>query len=401
MTRTAPDPTEPPSLDPAAYRWIDDPATLEALVDELAGEPEIALDTEFHREKTFYAEVSVVQLGWLSGIALIDALAVDIAPLARLLGPATTVVMHAGTQDLEVLLRACGTVPADLFDTQLAAGFCGYGTPSLTSLVAGELGSALPKGDRLTDWLRRPLGDDAKVYAAGDVAHLLPLAHRLRARLVAQGRLDWVLDECAELRRRSVVARDPREAWWKVKEARSLRGPAVGVAQAVGAWREQRAAEVDQPVRFVLPDLALVGIAQKPPTDAEALRRVRGLDGRHLRDGASARLLAAIRAGLELTRDDLRLPSSSEVERDLRPAVTLVSAWVSQLGKQLGIDTQLLATRVDLEALIRSDADARLAHGWRADVIGQRIRQLVSGEAALAFDGKGGLVLERRSGEPA
>ncbi len=401
MTRTAPDPIEPPSLDPAAYRWIDDPATLEALVDELAGEPEIALDTEFHREKTFYAEVSVVQLGWSSGIALIDALAVDIAPLARLLGAATTVVMHAGTQDLEVLLRACGTVPADLFDTQLAAGFCGYGTPSLTSLVAGELGSALPKGDRLTDWLRRPLGDDAKVYAAGDVAHLLPLAHRLRARLVAQGRLDWVLDECAELRRRSVVARDPREAWWKVKEARSLRGPAVGVAQAVGAWREQRAAEVDQPVRFVLPDLALVGIAQKPPTDAEALRRVRGLDGRHLRDGASAQLLAAIRAGLELTRDDLRLPSSSEVERDLRPAVTLVSAWVSQLGKQLGIDTQLLATRVDLEALIRSDADARLAHGWRADVIGQRIRQLVSGEAALAFDGKGGLVLERRSGEPA
>src|SRR5690606_10380434 len=126
---------------------------------------------------------------------------------------------------------------------------------------------------RLTDWLRRPLGADARTYAAADVAHLLPLADRLRARLTDLGRLEWALDENEELRQRGLRTKDPDEAWWRIKEARSLRGRSIGVAQAVAAWRERRAAQVDQPVRYVLPDLALVGIAQKPPADLKALRR--------------------------------------------------------------------------------------------------------------------------------
>lgn len=386
------------SLDPADHRWIDTDVGLRALIDEVAGEAELALDTEFHRERTFWPDVAVLQLGWPGGIALVDTLAVDPQPIADLLGPGRTITMHAATQDLEVLQHLCGTAPAILFDTQLAAGFIGYGTPSLASLVQGELGVALPKGDRLTDWLRRPLGADARTYAAGDVAHLLGLADRIRARLTERGRLDWALDECETLRARALVTRDPNEAWWKVKEARSLRGKAVGVAQAVGAWREQRAARVNQPIRFVLPDLAMVGIAQKPPTDLGALKRVRGLDDRHLRNGAAEELLAAVQAGAELPKEAHRLPPSGDVERELRPAVTLVSAWISQLARDLGIDTSILATRGDLEALLRGEPEARLATGWRAEAVGDAVRSLVSGGAALAFDGKGGLVLEERSG---
>lgn len=385
------------SRDPGDHRWIDDPTALAALIDELAGERELALDTEFHRERSYWPEVSVVQLGWPGGIALVDALAVDIAPLAGLLGSERLIVMHAAQQDLEVLLRACGAVPERLFDTQLAAGFCGYGTPSLASLLQGELGVGLPKGDRLTDWLRRPLGADARTYAASDVAHLLPLADCLRARLAGTGRVEWAADECEQLRQRGLVPKDPDEAWWRIKEARSLRGPAIGVAQAVGAWRERRAAEVDQPIRFVLPDLAMVGIAQKPPRDAEGLRRVRGLDERHLRGAAAAQLLQAVRDGLEMPKAQYRVPPAGDVDRDLRPAVTLVSAWISQLARDLGIDTSIIATRGDLEAFLRGDEDARLAHGWRAEAVGEAIGALVGGEAALAFEGAGRLVLERRS----
>lgn len=391
-------PVPPGSLDPDDHRWIVTEDALSALVAELADEPEIALDTEFHRERTYWPQVSVVQLGWPGGIALIDALAVDPAPLAGLLGGGRTITMHAGSQDLEVLLRTCGRVPDVLFDTQLAAGFLGYGTPSLASLVQGELGVRLPKGDRLTDWLRRPLGMDARVYAAGDVAHLLPLASGIRAKLEAKGRLAWAVDECEGLRARSLIEREPDEAWWRVKEARSLRGTSIGVAQSVAAWRERRAGEVDQPLRFVLPDLALVGIAQKPPADAKELHRVRGLDDRHLRGGAADALLGAIRAGEELPKEAYRLPPASDVDRELRPAITLVSAWISQLARDLGVDTTILATRHDLEALLRSEPGARLATGWRAAAVGNAIRDLVDGGAALAFDGKGGLVLEERSG---
>jgi ribonuclease D len=146
----------------------------------------------------------------------------------------------------------------------------------------------------------------------------------------------------------------------------------------------------------VLPDLALVGIAQRPPADIDALRRVRGLDERHLRGSVPAELLDAIAQGLEMPRHRVRVPPAGDVERDLRPAVALISAWVAQLGRQLHIDTTLLATRSDVEALLRGDEVARLAQGWRAEVLGQDIRRLVEGHAAIAFDGHGSLVLEDR-----
>src|SRR5262245_442560 len=304
--------------------------------------------------------------------------------------------MHAAAQDLEVLTRACDALPVHLFDTQIAAGFAGYSNPSLVTLVEGVLSVRLPKGDRLADWLRRPLSDDQREYAASDVVHLLALRRWLLERLGRDGRLTWAEDECSELLRRAAVPRDPEEAWWKIKEARQLRGRSMGVAQAVAAWRERRAAELDQPVRFVLPDLALVGIAQRPPPDVDALKRVRGLDERHLRGNARHEVLAAVNEGLALPRHRLRVPAAGEVDRDLRPAVALIGAWVGQLGRQLHIDSTLLATRSDIEALLRGDERARLAHGWRAQVLGQDIRRLVEGRAAIAFDGRGGRVLEDR-----
>lgn len=379
--------------------WVDTADGLERVVGELAGEPLIGLDTEFHRERTYFPHVALVQLAWTGGIALVDAPALDLGPLAPVLAGPAVFVMHAAAQDLEVLDRACGAVPVRLFDTQLAAGFAGYSTPSLANLVDGELGIRLPKGDRLADWLRRPLSEDQQSYAAGDVAHLLVLHHRLTKRLGTDGRLAWAEAECEDLRQRALVRRQPDEAWWRIKEARQLRGQAVGVAQALAAWRELTAMRTDQPLRFVLPDLALVGMAQRPPRDENNLRQVRGLDGRHLRGGLAKEILDAVRRGADLSRAELCFPPSvGEVERDLRPAVALVSAWISQLGRQLRIDATLLATRADIESLVRGDDGARLTQGWRAAAVGDNIRRLVGGDAALAFDGNGGLVLETRSG---
>jgi ribonuclease D len=379
---------------------VADARGLRDVVDTLTAAPAYAVDTEFHRERTYYPKVALVQLAWPGGLALVDPLVVDLAPLCEVIEGDGVAVMHAAAQDLEVLERACGAVPANLFDTQLAAGFLGYSSPSLGSLVERELGVHLPKGDRLTDWLRRPLGAEQLDYAASDVVHLLDLYGRLRARLTDRGRLEWALDECRRLRDRSAVVTDPDAAWLKIKEARQLRGKARGVAQAVAAWRERRAAETDQPVRFVLPDLALVGIAQRPPRSLDELRAVRGLDDRHLRGGAGRSLLEAVEAGARIPPSLVAEPRDAELDRELRPAATLVSAWVSQLARDLHIDTGLLATRADLVALLRGDGDARLAEGWRADLVGEPIRRLVEGDAALAFDGNGGLVLEERSNRP-
>lgn len=387
-------------------RLVTDGEALDEVVAALVQEPEYAVDTEFHRERTYFATVALVQIGWPGHIALIDPLAVSLQPLATVLDGPGIAVMHAATQDLEVLQRACGTVPSTLFDTQLAAGFLGFSTPSLASLTDRLLGISLPKASRLTDWLRRPLGADQQEYAAADVAHLLELTRLVRDELDRVGRLSWAEEECEELRARGWETTPPEQAWLRLKEGRSLRGKARGVAQEVGAWRERRAMELDQPARHVLPDLAVVGIATNPPRDLEQLRRIRGLDDRHARGRTGDELLAAVARGRELPETDVLEPKREDVDREQRPAVALVTAWLSQLGRDLRIDPSLLATRSDLASFLAAAAagdpkgTGRLAKGWRRELLGEPIRRLLAGEFALAFDGKGGLALERRSGEP-
>lgn len=389
--------TQPrPTAEITEAAWIDQDDQLAELIEEVSAEPSFGVDTEFHREKTYYPQLALVQVSWGPNRALIDPLAVDLAPFAAALTSPALVVMHAASQDLEVLHRSCGVLPRDLFDTQLAAAFVSHALPSLAALVDRYYNVHLPKGDRLTDWLRRPLGDDQRTYAAADVEYLLGLHEQLTEELTACGRLSWALAECELLRQRGAVVREPMEAWQRIKEARPLRGEAAGVAQAVAAWREERAAELDQPVRFVLSDLAIVGVAQRRPKTAAELGRIRGVDERHARGKVGDALLAAVERGRELEPPKVAGPTF-ELDRKLRPAVSLVAAWVSQLARDLSIETSMVATRHDIESLLAGDPDARLTRDWRAELVGEPIRRLVDGEAALAFDGKGNLVLEPRA----
>jgi ribonuclease D len=375
------------------YRWVGTAAQLDDLIDELVTEPAYALDTEFHRERTYFPKVALVQIGWPGGIALIDPLAVDLMPLSRVLLGDGMCVLHAAQQDLEVLARSAGTVPKQMYDTQIAASFLGHATPSLANLIQAELGLKLPKGDRLTDWLKRPLTEDQKSYAASDVEHLLVIYERQTKELEDLGRLSWVQGECENLRLRPTGPNDPEQAWLRLKDVRALRGKARNVARAVAGWREARAAAIDQPVRFVLPDLAILGIAQRAPTTLEDLRSTRGVEDRHGKGAIGEELLAAIRSGANDTSAPPVERDENDLERNLRPAVTLVSAWVSQLARDERIDTSILATRSDIVALLARDPDARLSTGWRGGLVGDNIRRLVEGEAALAFDGKGQLRL--------
>jgi ribonuclease D len=378
-----------------AHQWIDDDGSLRALADELAGVDAFAVDTEFHRERTYFPHLDLVQVAWPGGVAIIDPLAVSLEPLTGVLeGPGLTVV-HAADQDLEVLRAACGTVPSRLFDTQIAAGFLGMASASLQTLVERLLGVRLRKGDRLTDWSRRPLGPDQQAYAAADVEYLLALRDTIVGRLEERGRLAWAEEECELARRLQRGPGEPETAWWKQREARSLRGRSMGVAQEVAAWRERRAMAQDLPPRFVLPDLSLSAIAQRPPSTVADLNAVRGIDGRHLRSGAAEELLEAVRRGLDLPPGKVRRPPVDDVDRSLRPAVALVAAWINQLAVDLEIDPALLATRADVQAFVQGDRQGRLAKGWRGELVGEPVRRLVGGDATLAFEG-GRLVLEAR-----
>ena len=374
------------------YRWVGDQSEFDDLVDVLGAQPRYAIDTEFHRERTYFPKLALVQLAWDDQIVLVDPLAVDLGSIGRLFASESIAVFHAAQQDLDVLTHVVGVVPERMFDTQLAAGFIGYSTPSLLSLLQAELSVVASKGDRLTDWLRRPLTTDQQTYAAGDVSHLLQLHDQLLAKLASMGRVEWAAEACEELRTRPAGASDPEQAWLRLKDVRVLKSKSRGVAQAVAAWRERRAASVDVPVRQILPDLAILGIAQKHPRTPQELAQTRGVEERHGRGSIGAEILAAVADGLGR---DVHMPVADvdDLDRSLRPAVTLVSAWVSEVARTERIDTALLATRADLVALLRADPDARLAHGWRAELVGDGIRRLVDGSAGITFDGRGGLRL--------
>jgi ribonuclease D len=385
---------------------VEGKAALDSLVDRLVGAERYALDTEFHRERTYWPHLALVQVAWPAdgpspaGVALIDPLAVDVAPLAKVLAGPGVMVAHAAEQDLEVLERACGRGPTGLFDTQVAAGFAGHGSSSLASLCQTFLGVAVAKGDRLTDWRRRPLTDSQIAYAAADVESLLDLADAIGARLEDDGRRAWADEECTALLARNHGPPDPERVWWKLRDARQLRGASRGVAQEVAAWRERRAQHVDLPVRSVLSDLALQAIAHRPPATVEALNHLRGMDGRHLRPEVAAEVLAAAKQGTALPASRVRLPPADDVPKELRAAVALLMAWVAQLARDQRVDAALLATRSDLASYLRGDADARVGRGWRAQMVAEPVRALVEGRAVLAFDGADRLVLEERSGRP-
>lgn len=380
------------------------PSQLEAVVGRLAGAARYALDTEFHRERTYWPQLALVQVAWEEedglAVALIDPLAVDVGPLRRVLAGPGVMIAHAPEQDLEVLQRACGTVPGRLFDTQLAAGFAGYGSASLSALTATYLGVKVAKGDRLADWSRRPLRDSELAYAAADVEHLLALADAISADLRSRGRLAWAEEECEGLRTRRRGPHEPARAWWRLRDSRQLRGQARGVAQEVAAWRERRARDLDLPPRHVLPDLALQALASRPPASARDLVDVRGMEARYLRNGVAEEVLAAVARGRALDPSTVTMPPSEEVSRDMRPAAALAAAWVAQLARDQRIDAALLATRSDINAYLRGRAGTRLVQGWRHQMVGGPLRQLVDGRAALAFSGGGRLVLEERSGRP-
>ena len=382
------------------YSVIDTDQEFRAFIDRTLGVEHYAIDTEFHRERSYFPRVALIQINNGAEIVLIDPLAVDPAPLAELLESPAVAVLHAASQDLEVFQHWASASPSKIFDTQLAAGFTGLSTPSLAALHDRVLHISLPKTSRLTDWLARPLTEDQLDYAASDVLHLLELRDRIVSDLEARGRLAWAEDECEELRLVPRGRRDPEDAWRRIKAVRQLKGGALGAARVLASWRENKAADLDQPVRFILSDLALVGIAQRQPKTAEQLRSVRGVDDRLARGETGELLLKLVQEGADLPDPVRSGAPKREARPDLRPAVALVAAWVAQLSRELDIDSALLGTRADIEALVRGDEDARLTVGWRAQLAGEPIRRLMSGEAALAFNGDGGLVLEERSGVP-
>ena len=279
---------------------ITDPAGVDAVVREARAEGRVAIDLEFLWERTYAPVACLAQVATPVGIHLVDPIeGAPLGPIAELVAdPDVDVVMHAPSADLTLLGMAYGVRPQSFTDVQLTAGFVGLGAgQGLGNLLERVLGVRLDKGERYTDWSKRPLSRAQLEYAAGDVIHLLELADELARRADELGRTDWVAEEHA--RRYGPDARllpDPDLAWRKVKGGGRLSGKDRAVLAALAAWREREGARRDKPTSWVIPDRTLVEIAHRRPTTRAALENERGLPDRIRGADADALLAACARA---------------------------------------------------------------------------------------------------------
>lgn len=377
---------------PPTYRIIEDEPQLEALVETLLGEPAYAIDTEFARERTYFADLALVQIAWGTSVAIVDPLRVDVRPLARVFASPALAVLHAASADLEIFAQRMGGVPTRMFDTQIAGAFLGYGLTSLGQLLRGVLGVEVSKSEQLNDWKRRPLTTSALDYAANDVAYLLELQRSMETTLSAKGRLSWVEEECERGRTREHGMRDPETAWWKLKGKANLSLQAEGVAQCVAALREREAARRDLVARFVLADLAVLAIAHRAPKTPAELAAVRGVDVRQLSPEFTKALLNAVARGVALPADARRAAVRPDTEAPAAIA-GLCMAWLTARAAEERIDPAMLATRDEIAAFILDPSRGRLASGFRHELVGRDLIRLLEGQATISVEGGARLVL--------
>ncbi len=355
----------------------------------------IGVDTEFISEGRYRPLLCLVQVAVAEAeefdVVLIDTLAGDdqLGSIAAVLAdPEIEVVVHAGRQDVAILRRVCQTEVRNLFDTQIAGGFAGSSAQTgYGNLVAAMLGERVGKTASYTRWDTRPLSAEQLRYAAEDVAHLLPLADELKRRLRESGRLDWALEECRRLETAS-DERDPESAWERLPRINQLDPRSRAVARALAAWRERSAASGDRPVSSVLADQVLVEIARRKPQTVEQLSHIRGVHRSTLNRRGSD-IFDAVALGLSdppIPRERTR-PRSDSADG---PIISLAEAWLRARALEAGVAYELLASRAELEALVGAarrrepEPAVRTLAGWRGQLVGSELRDLVAGRRALA-----------------
>ncbi len=388
---------------------VEDRSSLEAFALGARAAGKIALDTEFMGEGRYRTLLCLVQLAIPDGadgaerIEIVDPLAEDLdgAPLAAVLeDPAIQVVVHAGRQDVALMRRRFGTDVRNVFDTQVAAGFAGMGAQaSYESLLAEILGVRVAKSASFTRWDTRPLSAEQRAYAREDVVHLLALAAELERRLQERGRLQWAYEECEPLERSS-DERDPEAIFARLPRVGGLNASARPIARELVDWREQRAARQDRPVQSVLSDVALMEIAKRRPSSRGELERIRGLGAGGMR-GRADELLEVVRRAQALPPDPSSQSSRPPGPRpEDAPLVSLAEALLRARAREARLAYELLASRADLQAIVAArrtsandasadaEADVRTLRGWRRELVGEELLELLDGRVSLSIRGQ-------------
>ena len=368
---------------------ITDTQSLESACLELAKGDFIVLDTEFHRESTYWPKLCLIQAATADYDVLIDPLSdnIDLQPFLDLIADTSRMkVFHAARQDMEIFTRLIGVPISPVFDSQIAAMACGLGDSiSYENLVAQLLNARIDKSSQFTDWTRRPLSSKQLHYARGDVTHLREAYVILKSRLEDKDRMRWIEEETAILTNADTYDTAPENAWRRMKLRNSSK-PYLSLIAAVSAWREDLAQTLDKPRSRILKDDAVQEIAVQKPKDEAAMDRLRAVPKGFARSSNG-------RALLDLVQTTLADPEAFVPEYKKRSAPSqppsglpeLLKVLLKQVADESGVATRLIANAADIERLAGEDnPDIAALRGWRFEVFGEKAQALKSGQLAIA-----------------
>jgi ribonuclease D len=388
--------TRPDLLDRASasgdHEHITTDKQLKQLCHELAAAPSIAFDTEFVSEHTYRPELCLIQVAAGERMVVIDPQSIsDVTPFWELLAaPGHETIVHAGREELLFCLASVGKPPTRLFDVQIAAGLVGNEYPAgYGSLLFKLLGTRLNKGETRTDWRRRPLSGSQISYALDDVRYLDALSGKLRGRLEQLRRTDWLEGEM-QAWQEDVAATRGDERWWKVSGTSGLSRRNLAVVREVWRWRENEAEKRDCPTRRVLRDDLIIELAKRKSADVKQIRAIRGMERRDL-DRAIPQLAAAIKRGLELPEDQLPAPQQRDVPAQLNVLGQFLSTALAGICRAAELAPSMVGTASDVRDLVAfrlgltngDEGPPLLGRGWRAEIVGRMIDDLLAGRVAV------------------
>lgn len=361
-------------------RWIDTPEALDAACAEVAQAEVIALDTEFFREKTFHPVPALIQFSAGGPAWLVDPLAVDCTEAFRcLLGEGPLKLLHASSEDLEVLAHWADMAVAPLVDTQVAQALLGE-DPAMgyQRLVQHWTGEVLPKDETRSDWLKRPLSDAQCLYAALDVVFLLKVWERQREALDRLDRRGWLEADCRELLAQALRSEETDGQWYRRhRQLWRLSPRQIEAYRLLTTWREGEARRRNLPRGWLVNDRVLFGIAERMPESRYQLAEVEDIKPSLIkRDGDT--LMELVKQARQCEAESLPPALPSPMAGEYKRRMKALKRVVHEHAERLGVAPEVLMRRRDLEALVAADlADEPLPlpEGWRGECLAAPLLQ--------------------------
>lgn len=352
----------------------------------------LCVDTEFHRETTYWPELCLIQASCEGYEVIIDPMAddLDIGPFLELLADESRPkVFHAARQDIEIFNRLLGHPPSPVFDTQVAAMALGIGDSiSYDNLIQRVLKRRIDKSSQFTDWKQRPLTDKQLVYAMGDVTHLRDAYQRILQRLTDMDRLSWAEAEMAELADPALYDTSPANAWKRLKMRKPNKEYAA-IFASVASWREEKAQTINKPRRRILKDDAIQEIADQKPQTEKAFDRLRAVPKGFIRSRYADGLMDAVyNAIADPSAHAPSLPKRQHNPEMPAGAPEMLKVLLKAVSDEANVVPRLIANSADIERLARGETseDISALNGWRYDLFGRKAQALLSGKLALSFE---------------